>query len=716
MEQRWQLTDRDLSWLSFNGRVLQEAADPTVPLLERLRFLAIYSSNLDEFFRVRVASIQALLGLKKKSSVPFDPVRLLERIHRKVDGQQQAFGKIYRDEIIPGLDAHGIRFVTDQEATKEQKEFARDYFERSIRSRVEPTFIGRSLPAPFLYNRRLYLAVILAPIGSVDDDRRYALVEIPSFDEPRFVALPSADGDHPYIFLDDLLRLFLPDLFPGYDILGAWSVKLTRDAELYIDDEFSGDLMEKIRQGVSGRRTGAPSRLLVDEAIPKRLAGLLRDILDLKRGDMVRGGGYHNYNDFLGFRNPGIPELEYPPLPPLPHRGLDAAATIREAVREQDRVLHFPYHSYHYVIRFLLEAATDPEVESIRITLYRVASDSEIARALIQAAEHGKEVTAFVEVKARFDEEANFYWAGELERAGVKVIYSFPGLKVHAKLCLVARRIGDRIVRTGFLSSGNFNEKSARIYCDHGLFTEDEGITDEMARVFGFLETRVPPEEFASLLVAPFAMRERFLAMIDREIGNARAGVEASIILKLNSLEDPGMIERLYTAAAAGVRVRLIVRGICRLVPEEEGMGGRIECVSIVDRFLEHSRVYLFHNGGDEEIYVGSADWMTRNLNRRVEVAFLIRDPEVRRQIRAIVDLHLQENVKARILNRSQNNTYRVGGEPVRSQTAVYDFCRELYEAEPVEAPPEPVEEETTAADPVESIDQVDEGYPRDTA
>ena len=656
------MIDRHLSWLSFNHRVLQEASDLRHPVLERLRFLAIFSSNLDEFFRVRVPAIHAL-GDRS----------LLQAIRKEVDRQQRQLGRLYLKEILPALRSYGIAFVNDAELDDEQIAAARQYWRSGLAGRIEPFFIEANGPAPFLHNRQLYLVVALA---TEEPSHRYAIVEVPTQQEPRFVEVPGRGGQRYFVFLDDIVRLCLPELFPGSRIAGAYAVKLSRDAELHIEDEFSGDLLEKIREGLKRRKTGTPSRFLYDPQIPQACLGLLRERLGLHVEGLIPGWRYHNFSDFVDFANPGIDGLEYESLTPLRRHTLDTSASLFDAIDEGDSILHYPYHSYHYVIRFVNEAANDPAVTSIDITLYRVAPNSQTVRALVDAARNGKKVTALVEMKARFDEEANFFWADELHNAGARVVYSLPGVKVHCKLCLVARSATGAQKLYGYLSTGNFNERTARVYSDHGLFTGDPRITHEARKVFDYLAGERYPGRFDHLLVAPFNMRQRFTAMLDEEIRNAQAGKRAYVILKLNNLEDPAMIQKLCEAADAGVEIHLMVRSICCL-PPVRGAGTRpIQVISIVDRFLEHGRVYIFHNGGDEQYFIGSADWMTRNFNRRVEVAFPIFQEKVRSEIRAIIDIELRDNVKARILDVELSNRFRPCDRPIRSQVEFYSLLQ----------------------------------------
>lgn len=671
--------NRDRSWLSFNQRVLQEAADPTVPLYERLRFLAIFSSNLDEFFRVRVASIQALTHLKHGGTKTLgdDPSELLRRIHKTVDRQQEEFGAIFHGQLLPALAEHGITFPRAKELSGEARAQVHAYFHQNVLPHIQTLPMELGEAAPFLHNKGLYFAVQLAPPDSAPHDSAplcCVLVSIPSPPLPRFVPLSSADGNaHPFIVLDDVVRLGLPELFPQQQIVGAWSVKLTRDAELHIDDEFEGDLVEKIRKGLRRRATGTPARFLFDAAMPKPIRQALRQQLQIGKEEMIRGGRYHNFNDFFTLPNPIGPGLEYPPLPPLPSAALDRAQAMYDAIAQRDHILHFPYHSYHYVVRFLQEAAVDPSTQAIFITLYRVASNSGVVAALIAAAKAGKRVAVFVEVKARFDEEANLQWAEELTEAGAQVTYSLPGIKVHSKLLLAERVEEGETKRYAYLSSGNFNEKTARIYTDHGLFTSAAEITAEVRQVFAFLMGELPEPTFRRLLVAPFTMQKRCKELVDREIAAARRGESGKIVLKLNSLEEPSMIQKLYEAAMAGVEIDLIVRGICCLNPSLPELKGRIRVTSIVDRFLEHARIYIFGSSARQLLFVSSADWMTRNLRRRVEVAFPIDDEAIRQQLLAMIELQLSDTQKARHLDgKLQSHYANNAAAALRSQAEAY--------------------------------------------
>lgn len=681
--------NRELSWLAFNGRVLQEAQDPGVPLFERLGFLAIFSSNLDEFFRVRVASLRSLGRLKKKEvgRLDFNPAKLLRQIHTVVTAQQELFGEILRGQILPELERHGIFLIDERRVSPAQGAVLRGYFDEQVRPLLQPVMLSLEEPPPFLENRHLYLIVELWPGDGVNlsaQEPGYALVEIPSPPLARFVWVPGED-DHRYvIFLDDLIRYHLPLLFPGHEVGAAYAVKLSRDAELYLDDAFAGGLVEQIRKSLAKRETGLPARFLYDLQAPYAMVAFVKRCFGLVDEDLVLGGRYHNLHDLAGFPHFGLRALSYPRRPPLPHPELAAAPSLLAAVAAGDRLLHFPYQSFDEVLRFLEEAAADPDVEEIFITLYRTARRSAVIRALLQAAAQGKQVTAFVEIKARFDEASNLEWAAQMEAGGIRTLYSLPGLKVHAKLILVVRREAEGRRGYAYLGTGNLNEKTARFYGDHGLLTADPRLTDEVQRVFDFLTGREAAPAFAHLLVAPFTMRKAFNRLIDYEISEAEAGRPAGMTLKMNSLEDRKMVERLYRAGRAGVPVQLVVRGICCLAPGVAGLSETITARSIVDRYLEHARVYLFHHGGEERLYLASADWMQRNLSRRVEVAFPIYDEALRGELQAILALQRADDTKARLLDAEQQNHYvrTAGGPRVRAQVDTYRMLQEQAEGQ----------------------------------
>lgn len=679
------LLNREISWLHFSHRVLQEAADPDVPLLERLFFCGIFSSNLDEFFRVRVASLRTVLRMgdsgAEKLGTP--PGRLLHDIHRIVLEQQEEYGRVIGG-IFDELAEQGIRRVDEESAPAEHHDFLRSYFDEEVAEHLSPTLLEAEGTPPFLKNHGVYLVVEVW--NSADEDRSWVpdclLVEVPA-SLPRFVSLPEdgrgADGDHLVMFLDDVIRFNLDRVCPEMDIGRAYAIKLTRDADLLIDDEFDGDVVEAIRESLANRETGVPSRFLYDMRSPYVLVHLLQHRLGVTEEDMVLGARYHNLNDYMGFPRFGRDDLSYPEWPALPHPVLDDAPSVLAEIRERDQVIHTPYQSFDHVVRFLDEAARDPDVDQVWLTVYRVAGDSAVLQALLDAAAAGKDVTVFMEVQARFDEQSNLTWADRLEEAGVRTLYSMKGLKVHAKIAMVSRREAEGRRLYAYVGTGNFNEKTARIYADHGIFTCDPRITRDVEQVFLFLAGEVEEPQTEHLLVAPFTLRKGFNRLIAHERKRAEEGRPSGMTLKMNSLEDPKIIEKVYAASTAGVPIDVIVRGICCLVP---GVGGQSETVrvrSILDRLLEHARIYLFHHDGEERMHLASADWMKRNLSRRVEVAIPVYDDEVRRQLRALLDIQLADNRKARVIDGEGRNAYaRSEGEPVRAQDAFRAFVASL--------------------------------------
>ncbi len=678
---------RDISWLSFNYRVLQEAKDPSVPLFERIKFLAIYSSNLDEFFRVRMANHRNLLRVSKKTKkeLEFSPKQMVKEIQDIVNEQQEEFGRIFIEEIIPKLKKHRIYLLRRLDLNQGQKVFVEDYFKDHMLPFVQPVLLVKNKIRPFLNNAALYLTILLKEKGKSNASEEYALVKIPSDHLPRFIELPSPADERHIIMLDDIVRHSVSWMFPGYDIQDTYSIKLTRDAELYIDDEFSGDLIQKIKSSLSKRHVGPASRFVYDGEMPGKLLEFLMEAFDLEHYDTLREGRYHNNFDFFQFPDFGLTHLKNPDLPPLPYAPLENARDFFAAIRKRDHMIHVPFHGYHSVVRFFEEAARDPKITHIKIVQYRVAKKSRIMQALMEAVKAGKQVTVFIEVKARFDEEANLAWGERLEKAGVTVHYSFPGVKVHSKLALV-RRLETRGSRMyAYLSTGNFHEDTAKIYSDIGLFTADRRIVNEVARVFSYLETvKMPDQEFKHLLVGQFNLRSGFEQLIEYEIEQAKKGNPAQIILKMNSLQDREMIELLYKAGQAGVEINLIIRGICCLVPGKEGFSENIHAISIVDRFLEHSRIFYFHHGGKELIYLSSADWMVRNLSYRVETAFPIYHEEIREQIKDFLQIQLADNVKARVLDEDLSNTYyRTDSDlAIRSQLETYYYIKRGSERE----------------------------------
>ena len=681
---------RDLSWLRFNARVLQEAQCPTVPLLERLKFLAIFSANLDEFFKVRVATLRRLVKLKKKTraQLPQDrPKRLLAEVLAEVQRQQQAFGHTFRDEVLPALRQAGICLLSEAELTAEQRAWTQEYFEEHVRDLLSPVVLDDTLHQLFLKDQAVYLTFFLAqPTAKTKkaDAERVVLMELPTKRHGgRFVALPGGAGTptnpHCVLFLDDVVRVGAASLFPTYERVTVNAVKLSRDAELDIAEEVSDDLLAKIRSSLAKRATGYPARLLFDPETPKEVLRAIKQKTGIEDEELVEGSRYHNFRDFFGFPAFGRSDLLNPAWPEPPHPTLPRSGPLLPAVAQQDHLLHPPYQRFEVVPRLLREAARDPQVSSISITLYRVAPKSAVAKALLKAVKNGKQVTAVVELKARFDEESNLYWAEKLQRAGANVLFTTPEMKCHAKLLLIVRR--DEATATPrrftYLSTGNFNEATAHLYADHGLFTANEEIAADVDQVFRYFQTGQVPAHLHHLLVAPFNLRKQLLRLIGAEVERAKQGEDAYIILKVNSLEDPGMIAALYEASQAGVRVELLIRGIGCLVPGVPGQSASISQRGLLDRYLEHARIYVFGNGGAEKVYLSSADWMTRNLDRRVEVAFPLLDEARRAEVRHFLDLERQDNVKARDFDNHLPDV--APGTPLlRAQEAQYAYAKRL--------------------------------------
>ncbi len=672
--------DRDLSWLSFNDRVLQEAMDDTVPLLERLKFLAIYSSNLDEFYRVRVASLRSLRGLKKldRTALEVTPEKRVDRINRKALVQQERFGKLYRDVLLPMLASKGVHFLLPGNVSKEQAEYVREYFKHQVVPLLHTATV-RTGNAPFIEDRKLYFVCRLkAKKGA---KVRLVVVNIPSDVIGRFIVLPARRGRTDLMYVDDAMRLCLPDLFTGYKLLGCHAIKLSRDADLHLDEEYAGNVKEKVRKSLRKRSMGVPARFLYDHDMPAGTLRALRALLGLSKQDLVAGGRYHNFSDLMKVPIPGRRDLRDPVMRPVADTATKDGRATFTALRRGDVLWHFPYHDFGNVVRWLEQSAKDPKVRHIAISLYRVAEGSEVCAALLAALQHGKRVTVFVEVQARFDERSNLYWGETLEKAGARVLYSYEHLKVHCKLCLVERVEDRRTVRYAYLGTGNFNEQTSRIYSDLALLTAAPAITREVAEVFAHLADRDHQPVLNHLLMAPMNLRSKLEALIDKEIEHARTGKPSGILLKLNSLEDRALIRKLYDASNAGVPVRLVVRGICCIVPGVHDLSDNIKAISIVDRYLEHSRVYAFTNGGNPSVYLSSADWMSRNLDRRIEVAFPVQDPELRKRVVDLVEIQWADQVKARIIDIRQTNPYRRKGRNAsrtRAQPATYRYLQRM--------------------------------------
>lgn len=676
--------NREISWLSFNERVLQEAADKTTPLLERLKFLGIFSNNRDEFYRVRVATVKRLAKIGKKAVAVYeeDPKDLLIRLQRKVIEQQNRFENIYQ-EILVELAAKNVFIINEKQLTSTQRIFVSEYFTNELVSNLFPVMIDDTKEFPYMKDKASYLFLKLVPSQS-NRKNRYALIEIPSTVISRFVILPHHGRKHYIMLVDDVIRYNTDQIFEvfGYRTAEAYNIKLTRDAELDIDNDVSKSMIEKVSKSVKARKQGQPVRFVYDAAMPDDMLKYIMKKLGMdKKDNAIPGGRYHNFKNFIDFPDLGEKELVYNHPPRLQHKDLkDLSFTTLRVIKQKDILLHYPYHSYNHIITLLREASIDPTVESIKITLYRVADSSKIANALINAVKNGKKITVLVELQARFDEENNIYWGNKLQEEGARVIYGVPGLKVHSKLFVVTAREGGKEVNYAHIGTGNFNEKTSRVYTDFSLLTANKEIAADLLKVFEFYENNFKIQSFKHLLVAPFFMRNEFITLIDKEIKHAKAHKPAEILLKMNSLVDKEMIGKLYEASRAGVKVTLIIRGACSLVTEMEGWSDNIRAYSIVDKYLEHSRIFIFHNNGQEKIFISSADWMSRNLDNRSEVAVPIYSEEIRRQIRDIIHIQLSGNTKVRILDRKQENIYKKakpGEKKVRVQDEIYNYLKD---------------------------------------
>ncbi|WP_268225114.1 polyphosphate kinase 1 [Sinomicrobium oceani] len=686
-----QYINRELSWLQFNARVLQEAADETVPLIERLRFLGIFSNNLDEFFKVRYATVKriALAGRKGKSALGGEVAKdLLEDITRIVIKQQAESQNILR-YIEKQLEKKNIFIINETEVSESQKQFIVNYFVQKVSPALVTIILNDLAEFPLLKDSGAYLAVKMvmkkekAPgrlkkmFSTAPNEIRYALIEIPK-DIDRFVVLPK-EGDKDYIIiLDDLVRYCMHTIFNifNYESLSAHMIKITRDAELDIDNDLSKSFIEKISSSVKGREISEPVRFVYDDKIDKDTLRFLKHKMGIKNTDsVIPGGRYHNRRDYMSFPSLGREDLLYDKVPPLPVEGLSLQGSVLERIAKKDYLLFAPYHTFSYVIRFLREAALDPKVKTIKITVYRLARASQVASSLINAVKNGKQVTVQIELQARFDEEANIEYAEQLQSEGVKLIFGVAGLKVHSKICMIEREEHDKIRRYGFISTGNFNESTAKIYTDYTLFTANQAILKEMNLVFDFFETNYKINKYKHLIVSPHYTGKVFSKLIDKEIASVRSGKPGYLKVKMNSLTNYKMIDKLYEASRAGVKIQMIVRGACCLVPGVEGMSENIEVISIVDKFLEHPRLFIFGNGGNPKVYISSADWMTRNIDNRVEVSCPVYDEEIKKELIDTFEIGWSDNVKARVISGKQDNAYRENNLPkVRSQFATYDY------------------------------------------
>ena len=686
---QYQYINREISWLHFNKRVLQESADKKVPLIERLRFLGIFSNNLDEFFKVRYATVKRIVeaGKTGKSVLGGEIAKdLLEEITNIVIKQQAESLKILK-QIEDELETKNIFIIKEDEISEKQAEFVKNYFINQVSPVLMTIILNDLREFPVLKDTAAYLAikmVLKAEKGLVKSENRYALIEIPKGID-RFVVLPK-EGDKNYIIiLDDLIRYSLGSIFNmfEYKSISAHMIKITRDAELDMDNDLSKSFIEKISSSVEHRKISDPVRFVYDKSIAKDTLNFLKDKMNIEDTDsVIPGGRYHNRRDYMSFPSLGRQDLLYDKIEPLPVKGLSMEGSILERIAAKDYLQYTPYHTFAYIIKFLREAALDPKVKTIKITVYRLANNSQVAASLINAVKNGKQVTVQIELQARFDEQANIEYAEQLQAEGVKLIFGVPGLKVHSKICLIEREEDQVLKRYGFISTGNFNEATARIYTDYTLFTANDDILKELNKLFDFFETTYKINKYKHLIVSPHYTKNVFKKLIDAEIANAKTGKEAYIKIKMNSFTSYKMVDKLYEASNAGVKIQLIIRGICCLIPGVKGMSENIEAISIVDKFLEHPRSFIFANNGKPKVYISSADWMTRNLDYRVEVGCPIYDEDIKQELIDTFEISWKDNLKARVFSDKQDNAYRkIKGKEVRSQFALYDYYKAKLES-----------------------------------
>ena len=672
---------RDISWLSFNARVLQEAADPDVPLRERIRFLGIFSNNLDEFFRVRVATLKRMIqyGNKGKMHMELNPEKLIEEIQMTVLNHQNEFNRIW-DEILEQMAEQKIFLVTEKDLNPQQQEFVRTYYEEEVSANVIPLMIESIPHFPYLRDKSIYLGVVMSRKESALN-RMYSIIEVPTRVQSRFVILPSPDHEYHIILLEDVIRFNLPEIFSyfGYDQYHSGVFKVTRDAEIDIDNDISTTLIQKIEKGLKNRRKGKPVRFIYDKEMdPGLLEFLIRKFNLTKRDNIIPGGRIHNFREFMDFPKQ-VFNVVSKRKKSIDHPAFMIENRVTDVVLKKDVMLHFPYHSFNAVIDLLREAAIDPDVTSIKVTAYRLARQSKVINALINAVRNGKQVLVMLELRARFDEEANLEWKERLEEEGVKVLIGIPNMKIHAKMGIIRKRVQDKIVQYGFVSTGNLNEDTAKVYADHCLMTSNKNIMADVNRIFNYIEHYKTGTHFlkacTSILPSPNFARREIIKMIHSEVKNAIRGNTAKITAKMNSLSDEEIISELYEAAKSGVEINLIIRGIFCMVTESTRFDKPIRALSIVDEYLEHARVWIFHNGGKEKVFISSADWMIRNLDHRVEASCPIFDEDIKKEIKDIIEIQLRDNVKGRWLNNELTNEYvQSDGVQVRSQEETYNY------------------------------------------
>lgn len=671
-----EIINRELSWLSFNDRVLQEALDDQVPVVERMRFLGIYSNNMDEFYRVRVANIRRSIALKKQRADGFNgtPAELYQEIREVVIEQQQKFELAYR-KILRALVKERIHHTDEKRITLAHKKELSIYFHEQLKHAIFPIILDKKNPFPKLRDYAIYLAV---KIVEKKNKTRYALIQIPT-DFSRFYQLKKGD-DIRIILIDDIIRLYLKEIFSIFEPveIDAYTFKFTRDAELDLDDDLTLSFIEKIEKSLKQRKKGIPVRFVYDEKMPDDLLNYLLHSLNLKAGiNTIPGGRYHNFKDFISFPDFGRPEFVYPKQAPCKVPEFEGEKGIIETILKEDVLLHFPYQRFSYIVDLLREAAIDPKVKEIKINIYRVASKSEIMNALMAAVFNGKQVTVIFELQARFDEENNLYWSERLKEFGAKVIYGFPNLKVHSKLLQIKRIKDNKEQFITYIGTGNFNEKSARIYSDFAYLTSRTEVSNEVRKVFRILENHIEPIAFRKLLVSPFNAKRRLIALIEREIAAAKKGKKAGIKIKLNNLTDQTMINKLYQASQAGVKIDMIIRGICCLIPGKKGLSDNIKVISIVDRYLEHARFLKFENNGKPEYFITSADFMERNLDKRIEVGVLVESANVQKELDLIFNYQWSGSVKARLITADFKNQYRRTDIPTfHAQVELYKYYK----------------------------------------
>lgn len=684
MAKQKKIINREISWLSFNHRVLQEAADTSLPLMERIKFLGIFSNNLDEFFKVRVATVKRMMDYDRNVSrdmrkmIGDKPKNVLKKIQEIVIDQQAQFQLIYQG-IIKELEEENIFIINEKQLNSDQAEFVKQYFEEEVKPILSVIMLHNVDSFPYLKDKAIYLATKLT---SRDEavETEYAIIEIPG-NISRFLCLPSRGENKYLIILDDVIRYCLKDVFTifHFNKFEAYTIKITRDAELDVDNDLSQSFIEKISNSVSRRNKGQPVRFVYDRSIPDDMIKYIIREMDLDDDDnLIPGSRYHNFRDFMNFPDFKMPHLVNSPHIPLSHWRIKPNSSIFKVIDEKDLLLHYPYQRFMDLINWLREAAIDPKVVSIKITLYRVAKNSKVINALINAARNGKSVTVIIELQARFDEKANIYWSKKMEEVGVKVLFGIRGLKVHCKLILISRKEGRSVVNYAGISTGNFHEGNANVYSDTTLLTRDKRISSEVKKVFLFFDNTFKTFSYKSLLLSPNYARRRLMMLIENEIKNKETGRDAWIIVKTNSLVDKDMIKKIYQASNSGVEIRLIVRGICSLIPGEPGLSENIQAISIVDTFLEHSRIFVFCNNNKNLYFISSADWMSRNLDHRIEVTAPVYDPDLQDELRTQIELQWSDNVKTRILNREQDNQYKRNENEklIRSQVEFYKYLK----------------------------------------